>query len=643
MIQFHDIQITDKELVEKALHHLHDEVCHISFASLFLWKNLNGYQIWTEKGVVVIRCFLEKDRRCINYFVPAVINPSDNPDILLKVLKQLKDDGEENGYEISFHIPSMRFMPMMRSVFPDYGLYYNRALSEYLYSRKELSELKGDKFRKKRTLIHQFTSRYKYTVSDIDSVDFDDCIKLFNAWREAQKEVDDSLDAEAVAIKTAFKYYHKLGLIGKCIRVDGKLIAFNIGGSSFGDVFEEYFEKAEYTYRGAFAFVNLEMAKGLPNSVLYINREEDLGQKSLREAKMLYHPIEIIPTYMFKRMTPEMLQIRELWLASFTEDGADDAEQFLLNHFDERKMAARYDGERLIAMGHLVRFGTLAYLYAVCVHPDYRGHGLSLEILGDLYEMSRREGLDKVVMIPANNHLRKYFSTHTFAGDHIFSGWKKMRFHADDGYDFGTGDPEKDIAAFCVRKADIDNICFREGRVEDSSFIAECVLASVEKFEFGEEHPSEYVGFEATCSMTDTLYSYRNAIIAETNGRPVGCLIGYPGEIYARSRAKTDAVVSSLSGEPIDTCSEMETGPGEYYLDLMGIVPEFRGHGLGHALMKAQMERGRSMGYHNFSLIVSPSFHELREYYKRLGFQKTGELRLLGEKYEKMNYVMVWG
>lgn len=625
-------------MVERALSALYDGLCHISFASLFLWKGMNGYQIWTEKGVVVIRCFLEKDRRHICYFVPALLDSSDNQDILLKVLKQLKADAWENGYALSFHIPSMRFLPVMRSVFPNYGLYFDRSYSEYLYSRKELAELKGNKFRDKRTLIHQFTSRYEYTVSDMGTADFDDCIELYSIWHETQKEKNAFMEAEAVAISTAFKYYHELDLTGKCIRVGGKLVAFNIGSTSSDNVFEEYFEKADHSYRGAYSFVNLQTAQGLPESVSYINREEDLGLMNLREAKLLYRPIEIKPTYMFKQMTPVMLQVRDLWLASFTEDSAEKAEQFLLNHFDEQHMAARYDGERLIAMGHLVRMGTGAFLYAVCVHPEYRGHGLSLEILGDLYGMSRREGLDEIMMIPANGRMRKYFATHSFADGRIFSGWKKMRVVADDDYDFGAGDPETDSAMFCVRKADVDNIYLRDGRVEDSSFIAECVLASVDKFEFGEEHPSEYIGFEAACSMTDTLYSYRNAIIAESGGRPVGCIISYPGDIYAGARAKTDAVVSNLTGDPIDTCSDMETCPGEYYLDLMAIIPAFRGHDLGHTLMKAQMERGRRMGYQNISLIVSPSFPELREYYCRLGFRKTGELIILGEKYEKMNY-----
>jgi len=449
---FRDLQIADKEVVEKALRFLYDGRCHISFASLFLWKGLYGYQICVENGVVVIRCFFEKDRSQINYLVPAVFDSPDNTDILLKVLNQLKEDARENGYEIGFFIPSMRFMPIMRSVFPDYGLYFDRAYSDYLYSRKELAELKGKKFLNKRNLIHQFTSRYEYEVSDISSADFDDCIKLYCDWYETKEENNAFFKEEAVALDTAFKHYHELDLTGKCVRVGGKLVAFNIGSASSDDVFEEYFEKADQSYRGAYAFVNLQMAKGLPESVSYINREEDLGLKSLREAKLLYHPVEIVPAYMFKKMSPVMQQVRNLWLSSFIDDSAEDAEQFLFSHFDEKHMAARYDGETLIAMGHLVRFGTSGYLYAGCTHPDYRNRGLAMEILEDLYNMSQREGLTELMMIPADERMRKFFSTHSFADGHIFSGSKKMRFVADDEYDFGTGDPERDIVMFCVRK-----------------------------------------------------------------------------------------------------------------------------------------------------------------------------------------------
>ena len=58
-----------------------------------------------------------------------------------------------------------------------------------------------------------------------------------------------------------------------------------------------HFEKARTDFRGSYQYINYAFANSLPEHVLYINREQDLGDEGLRRAKMSYKPERFIKKY----------------------------------------------------------------------------------------------------------------------------------------------------------------------------------------------------------------------------------------------------------------------------------------------------------------------------------------------------------
>ena len=126
----------------------------------------------------------------------------------------------------------------------------------------------------------------------------------------------------------------------------------------------------------------------------------------------------------------------------------------------------------------------------------------------------------------------------------------------------------------------------RNATIFEAPFIARVVLAGTDMLDIEAELPEEqqpiFNQLVDICRMADTLYSYRNTRIAEVGGQIVGALIGYDGGRYATMREKTFGIVEKKSGLNLRQ-NAMETGEGEFYLDSMAILSEFRGREIGRA------------------------------------------------------------
>ncbi|MBR0178595.1 MAG: GNAT family N-acetyltransferase [Bacteroidales bacterium] len=185
----------------------------------------------------------------------------------------------------------------------------------------------------------------------------------------------------------------------------------------------------------------------------------------------------------------------------------------------------------------------------------------------------------------------------------------------------------------------LDNVVLRDASIADVAFIARVVLAGIDMLDMGEDLPDEqrpiFEHLVEICRMDDTLYSYRHTRIAEMDGMAVGALVAYDGAPYAEMRAKTFGLVQQTSGMDLSK-NAMETGPGEFYLDSMAILPEYRGHGIGHALMRDRMEWAFRNGFKAVTLLVDKDKPRLQAYYESLGFVQMCEMFVFGAWYWKL-------
>lgn len=177
-------------------------------------------------------------------------------------------------------------------------------------------------------------------------------------------------------------------------------------------------------------------------------------------------------------------------------------------------------------------------------------------------------------------------------------------------------------------------ISFRNATVDDALFISRGFHTAMLLDGATEEQISCFA--QNICVREDVLYSWRNTIIAEVDGKRAGMLTAYDGRNYHDMRVRTMALVKQHLGVEFPGMED-ETVPGEYYLDSLAVLPEYRGRGIGRKLLQQGIEKGNALCL-DVTLVVDPVNSKARKLYTSLGFSHSGTLFLFGHDYEKMTY-----
>ena len=190
---------------------------------------------------------------------------------------------------------SVTVLEKSRRQLDDWGItvHEDRDNFDYLYSRNDLAELKGKKFHKKKNLVNQFLHNYSWEQRQLTQELIPQAMKILEQWR-----LDKGADGDFTAAKEALDLFGSLALRGYIYYADGRPAAYCLGESiAKGKMFAIHFEKAIDHYKGIYQFMNQAFAAALPNFFTYINREQDLGDEGLRQAKMTYRPSGFVIKY----------------------------------------------------------------------------------------------------------------------------------------------------------------------------------------------------------------------------------------------------------------------------------------------------------------------------------------------------------
>ena len=166
---------------------------------------------------------------------------------------------------------------------------------EYVYLAQDLAELPNGKYHSARRQLNKFRRNCNYRVEPITPGNSPEVKSFLTEWCEwKQCDGDEVLENEKEAVLYAIDHFGALGLSGLMIRVDGKIGAMTIFERLNADTGLVHFEKGLPDCEGIYKAINTEAAAVMARDVTFINRESDLGNPGLREAKMRYHPHHMV-------------------------------------------------------------------------------------------------------------------------------------------------------------------------------------------------------------------------------------------------------------------------------------------------------------------------------------------------------------
>ncbi|MDY6121734.1 MAG: phosphatidylglycerol lysyltransferase domain-containing protein [Porphyromonas sp.] len=288
-MNFKPIECTDKEAITAYTYETDIPICDFSFSNLYGWSFLYKTSWAVIADHLVIRFYRTHNASHPLYLFP--IGKEADTDKLDKAMQSLAAEADRGGYPLTFMGITPQCHEWMQKTYPDrFTFFADRDWNDYVYLREKLADLSGKKLQSRRNYVNRFRASFPdYTFEEITEINADECLQLALEWNESKAKAQKAQD-EIKMIERVIKSRECIGLYGGAIRLGGKIIAFSMGMPINRKTFGLSIEKADASIAGAFAIINNEMAKHIPQQYTYINREEDLGIEGLRQAKLQYKP-----------------------------------------------------------------------------------------------------------------------------------------------------------------------------------------------------------------------------------------------------------------------------------------------------------------------------------------------------------------
>lgn len=289
-----------KELVQQYLREAPGLLSSFSFINIFTWQEFFQFEFEVIDENLCV--FARHDAGTFLYLPPLGKNVSAKT--IEACFERMEKVNRVKGVSRIENVPARQL-----TLFPaDEFSHYNKGC-EYCYDREDIAALTGNPYKSKRSAYNHFVKNHSFQYLPYEDAMREDCAALYRDWAQSRRPVYANnavslqmLEENAGVHQLALRHYKYLGLTGRVVTIDGKIMAYTFGYPLNTETFCVLFEIADLSFNGLGVFIFREFCRDAELAPYkFINVMDDFELRNIQRAKSSFHPAVLLPSYTVTR------------------------------------------------------------------------------------------------------------------------------------------------------------------------------------------------------------------------------------------------------------------------------------------------------------------------------------------------------
>lgn len=275
-----EVDLSHQEMLTNKFRLLGASFSEYNFANIYLFRGIHQYKLYFRNDLFIKGMARDGSTFLLPTFSLAKHFPS----------SECKDWLHEVDY--LFPIPE-EWLPYFDSSIFKFS--YSENDSDYLYSREKMQQYPGRHLDGMRNLVKHFLATYAVESYPLTRERAADALLILDQWQHVQDPDEGKTDYGPC--KEALSLMDVLQLNGQIVYVDHTPAGFILGQFANHNQYLVHFMKANKSLKGIYQYLYQALANALPDTVKFLNLEQDLGIPQVRQNKQSYQPNKLLHKY----------------------------------------------------------------------------------------------------------------------------------------------------------------------------------------------------------------------------------------------------------------------------------------------------------------------------------------------------------
>lgn len=263
--------------------------CDCTIGSTMMWRDYFDNCFSIEEDTLVFRSKYLNETYAFTFPIGANVD---------RMLDRIEEYCRDNKIALEFCTVTPHDLEKLLKRWPDLQAEETRDWFDYLYDSKAMTSLSGKKYASIRNHINRFDrDNPDWSFEHMEQRHVDEVRSFLYELTESRTKQGDTAREEEDKVFEVLDYFDAYRFLAGILRVHGKIVGISMG-EIVRDTLFVHIEKANTELSGVYQkLVQCFAREFATEDVLFINREEDVGDPGLRKSKMSYRPLKLLGKY----------------------------------------------------------------------------------------------------------------------------------------------------------------------------------------------------------------------------------------------------------------------------------------------------------------------------------------------------------